>query len=71
MADKSPLKATYTGSDPTGLAEFTSSDTIGLTDGGTGSSTASGARTNLDVLSTAEVETTATSKAVTMAIALG
>jgi hypothetical protein len=42
-----------------------------LTDGGTGSSTASGARTNLDVLSTAEVETTATSKAVTMAIALG
>ena len=71
MADKSPLKATYTGSDPTGLAEFTSSDTIGLSDGGTGAATASAARTNLDTQSTAEIAATATSKAVTMAIALG
>ena len=36
MADKSPLKATYTGADPTGLAEFISTDTIGFVDGGTG-----------------------------------
>ena len=36
MADKSPLKATYTGADPTGLAEFISTDTIGYADGGTG-----------------------------------
>ena len=36
MANKTPVKATFTGSDVTGLAEFQTSDTIGVTDGGTG-----------------------------------
>ena len=37
MADKIPLKGIFNGSgDPTGLAEFTTSDTIGFADGGTG-----------------------------------
>ena len=36
MADKTPVKATFTGSDVTGLAEFQSSDTIAIADGGTG-----------------------------------
>ena len=34
MADKTPVKATFTGSEVTGLAERTSSDTIGVADGG-------------------------------------
>ena len=36
MANKTPVKATFTGSDVTGLAEFQTSDTIAITDGGTG-----------------------------------
>ena len=36
MADKTPVKATFTGSNVTGLAEFQSSDTIAIADGGTG-----------------------------------
>ena len=36
MADKTPVKATFTGSDVTGLAEFQTADTIGIADGGTG-----------------------------------
>ena len=36
MADKTPVKATFTGSNVTGLAEFQTSDTIGVADGGTG-----------------------------------
>ena len=37
MADKIPLKGIFNGSgDQTGLAEFTTSDTIGFADGGTG-----------------------------------
>ena len=36
MADKTPVKATFTGSNVTGLAEFHSSDTIAIADGGTG-----------------------------------
>ena len=36
MANKTPLKATFTGSNVTGLAEFQSSDTIAIADGGTG-----------------------------------
>ena len=36
MADKTPVKATFTGSDVTGLAEFQTADTIGVADGGTG-----------------------------------
>ena len=47
MAAKSPIKATYTNSDPTGLAEFVAADFIAVTDGGTGATTASDARTNL------------------------
>ena len=36
MADKTPVKATFTGSNVPGLAEFQSSDTIAIADGGTG-----------------------------------
>jgi len=36
MAVKTPVKATFTGSNVTGLAEFQTSDTIAVTDGGTG-----------------------------------
>ena len=36
MADKTPVKATFTGWNVTGLAEFQSSDTIAIADGGTG-----------------------------------
>ena len=37
MADQVPIKVIFNGSgDPTGLAEFTTSDTIGYADGGTG-----------------------------------
>ena len=36
MADKTPVKATFTGSNVTGLAEFQTSDTIAVADGGTG-----------------------------------
>ncbi len=53
MADKSPLKATYSGSDTNGLAEFASGDTVAIADGGTGATTASGARTALGVSPTA------------------
>ena len=36
MANKTPVKATFTGSNVTGLAEFQTSDTIAIVDGGTG-----------------------------------
>ena len=36
MANKTPVKATFTGSNVTGLAEFQTSDTIAIADGGTG-----------------------------------
>ena len=39
MAIKTPVKATFTGSDVTGLAEFQSADFIGVVDGGTGAVT--------------------------------
>lgn len=39
MADKKPIKATYSGTDSTGLAEFVGTDTIGVVDGGTGLAT--------------------------------
>src|SRR5210317_2203360 len=54
MAAKTPIKATFTGSDVTGLAEFTAADFIPISDGGTGAITASDARTNLDVYSKSE-----------------
>lgn len=49
MADKSPLKATYNGSDTNGLAEFASNDTVAVADGGTGATAASAARSNLGI----------------------
>jgi hypothetical protein len=54
MAAKTPIKATFTGSDVTGLAEFTAADYIPISDGGTGAVTAADARTNLDVYSKSE-----------------
>jgi len=36
MAVKTPVKATFTGSNVTGLAEFQTADFIAVTDGGTG-----------------------------------
>ena len=47
MADKVPVKATFSGTNVTGLAEFTTSDTVGVSQGGTGATSASDARTNL------------------------
>ena len=38
MADKTPIRAVFTGSTATGLAEFQSGDTVGLTHGGIGAS---------------------------------
>ena len=38
MADKTPIRAVFTGSTATGLAEFQSGDTLGLTHGGLGAS---------------------------------
>jgi hypothetical protein len=38
MAIKTPVKATFSGSDVTGLAEYQSADFIGLADGGLGAS---------------------------------
>ena len=53
MADKVPVKATFSGTDVNGLAEFTTSDTVGVAQGGTGATTASGALTNLGINATA------------------
>jgi len=39
MAVKTPVKATFTGSDVTGLAEYQAADFIGVVDGGTGAVT--------------------------------
>jgi len=39
MAIKTPVKATFTGSDVTGLAEYQAADFIGVADGGTGAVT--------------------------------
>lgn len=71
MANQTPLKATYSGSDPTGLAEFTTSDTIAVTNGGTGANTANSGRTNLDVYSTSETQTVARNNSIAFTIALG
>jgi len=71
MAAKTPIKATFTGSDVTGLAEFTAADFIPISDGGTGAVTEADARTNLDVDSKEEVTTKAVNNGITFAIALG
>lgn len=47
MADKIPLKAIYDGTDPVAIGEFSTEDTTPVSNGGTGSTTASGARSNL------------------------
>ena len=39
MSVKTPIKATFTGSDVTGLAEYQAADFIGVADGGTGATT--------------------------------
>ena len=71
MAAKTPIKATFTGSNVTGLAEFQAADFIPISDGGTGAITEAAARTNLDVDSKAEVTTKAVNNGITFAIALG
>jgi len=71
MASKTPIKATFTGSNVTGLAEFVATDFIPISDGGTGAVTEAGARTALDVDSKAEVTTKAVNNGITFAIALG
>ncbi len=52
MADKHPLRATFTAGSPTGLEEFQAGDTIGISHGGTGQTTASGAFTAISPLTT-------------------
>ncbi len=47
MADKTPLKANFTGTDVTSLGEFAAGDTVPVASGGTGATTAADARTNL------------------------
>lgn len=42
MADKIPVKATYSGSNVVGLAEYVSGDTVPVTSGGTGTTTSTG-----------------------------
>ena len=44
-----PIKATYSGMDTVGLAEFIAADTIGVEDGGTGATTPADARSALSV----------------------
>ena len=42
MADKTPVKATYSGTDVVGLAEYISGDTVPVASGGTGTTTSTG-----------------------------
>jgi len=42
MADKIPVKATYSGSNVVGLAEYISGDTVPVASGGTGTTTKTG-----------------------------
>lgn len=54
-----PLKALFDGPDLIGLGEFTAADTVPLTQGGTGATTAAGARTALGLGSAATQDSTA------------
>ncbi len=57
MAVKTPVRGDFNGSgDLTGLSEFQASDFIGISDGGTGATTASGARTALGVAIGSDVQ---------------
>jgi hypothetical protein len=42
MADKTPVKATYSGSNVVGLAEYLTGETVPVANGGTGSTTSTG-----------------------------
>ena len=51
MAEKTPVRVNYDGSNNAiGFAELQASEFIGIDDGGTGATTASGARTALGVV---------------------
>lgn len=55
MAEKKPIQANPLIGDSISLGEFSADDYIGVEDGGTGAVTSEDARTNLEVLSEAEV----------------
>ena len=61
MANKTPLKAIFTGLELTALGEFETGDTTPVENGGTGATTAADARTNLGLgdVATLDVGTTA------------
>ena len=69
MADKVPVKATFSGTDVTGLAEFTTSDTVGVAQGGTGATTAAGARSNLGVSGVFNYDAQGTMKTIAVTVA--
>ena len=69
MADKVPVKATFSGTDVTGLAEFTTSDTIGVAQGGTGATTAAAARSNLGVSGIFNYDAQGTMKTIAVTVA--
>lgn len=69
MADKVPVKATFSGTDVTGLAEFTTSDTVGVAQGGTGATTAAGARSNLGVSGIFNYDAQGTMKTIAVTVA--
>ncbi len=56
MPDKIPLKALYTGNQPTALGEFNDGDTLPISHGGTGKTTAEEARANLGLTLGSQVQ---------------
>lgn len=69
MADKVPVKATFSGTDVNGLAEFTTSDTVGVAQGGTGATTAAAARSNLGVSGIFNYDAQGTMKTIAVTVA--
>jgi len=55
MADKTPVRATFSGADPDGLAEYQAGETIPVANGGTGAISASAARTSLGLVISTDV----------------
>ncbi len=49
MADRNPVKATIVSGAATGLAEFATGDTVGISAGGTGATTVAGIKTTLSI----------------------